>query len=250
MVMFGRLPIALASVVLFALALAAAAIPVDVCAQQNPTVVELFTSQGCSSCPPADTFLGELAERDDLIALSYHIDYWDYIGWKDTFATSETTARQHAYGRTLSQRYVYTPQMVIGGRDHAVGSKRHAVLAAIDGLGLVAGAPDMRLVTSADGTMKIKIAPGQVSQPADIWLVEYDRRHQVAIRRGENRGRTLEYHNVVRGLTRLGHWDGGSTELKADIKASKANGRDGCVVIVQEAGGGPILSAVKLPFAE
>ncbi|MAG96309.1 MAG: DUF1223 domain-containing protein [Alphaproteobacteria bacterium] len=216
--------------------------------QRNPTVVELFTSQGCSSCPPADAFLGELAERDDLIALSFHIDYWDYIGWKDTFATSDTTARQHAYGRTLSQRYVYTPQMVIGGRSHVVGSQRHAVLAAIDSMG--GGGADVHLATSPNGGLRIKIAPGQVSPPADVWLMEYDRRHQVAIRRGENRGRTISYHNVVRGLTKLGRWDGSATELKSDIVASRAGGRDGCVVIVQEANGGPILGAVRLKFGQ
>jgi hypothetical protein len=216
-------------------------------AQQSPTVVELFTSQGCSSCPPADVFLGELAQRDDIIALSYHIDYWDYIGWKDTFATPDTTARQRAYGRTLSQRYVYTPQMVISGRSHVVGSQRQAVLAAIDGLS-VGSASELRLTATPEGGLKINIAPGQVSRPAIVWLVEYDRRHTVAIRRGEDRGRTLDYHNVVRSLKRLGHWEGGATELETDIKASKANGRDGCVVIVQEAEGGPILGAVKLEF--
>ena len=248
MVMFYRPPQTLAAIVSLALALTVGSFRSDVRAQQqSPTVVELFTSQGCSSCPPADVFLGELSQRDDIIALSYHIDYWDYIGWKDTFATPDTTARQRAYGHTLNQRYVYTPQMVIGGRSHVVGSQRHAVLAAIDNLG-VGATSGLRLTATPGGGLKINIAPGQVSRPADVWLVEYDRRHKVAIRRGENRGRTLDYYNVVRHLKRLGHWDGSATELETDLNASRARGRDGCVIIVQEAEGGPILSAGRFKF--
>ena len=211
---------------------------------KTPVVLELFTSQGCSSCPPADRLLGDLADEDGVIALSFHVDYWDYIGWKDTFASKVTTARQHAYARSLGERHVYTPQLVIGGKDHVVGSSRHAIRQAIREAGKRAGSQAHLKLTSSDGLLKLDI-PDMDSQPCEAWLFTFDRRHEVAVQRGENSGHKLAYSNVVREVHLLGRWEGGKQSFTVRQDKLSTEDRDGYVVIVQAKGQGPVLAAVQ-----
>ena len=205
-------------------------------------VVELFTSQGCDSCPPADRLLGELAQRDDVIALSLHVDYWDYLGWKDSFASKETTARQHAYARALGERGVYTPQAVVGGVAHAVGSDRAAVSRLFEKAKKIA---TLALVVEREGAnMAVRLPASTVPKGAVVWFVEFDARHDVAVARGENSGKNLTYHNVVRRMEKLASWDGTAQRLTLPPVSPSPNG--GCAVLIQAGEAGPILGAVKI----
>jgi hypothetical protein len=205
-------------------------------------VVELFTSQGCNSCPPADKLLGELAMRDDVIALSLHVDYWDYLGWKDSFASKATTARQHAYARTLGERGVYTPQAVVGGTAHAIGSDGAAVRRLLDKAKQTAA---LALVVEREGaSMAVRLPPASAIKGAAVWFIEYDARHDVAIARGENGGKTLSYHNVVRRLEKIASWDGTAQRLTLPPASAPRDG--GCAVLIQADEAGPIIGAVKI----
>ena len=208
------------------------------------TVVELFTSQGCSSCPPADAFLGELTKRGDLLALSVHVDYWDYIGWKDPFASASNTQRQRDYARTFHMGYVYTPQMVIQGAYQVTGSDRAKVLAGIEKAAKGKRVP----VTFGRDQGKIHVAlPGaHTTDEAAVWLALFDGQHETAIRRGENGGRTLRYYNVVRKMVRIGTWTGQEMKIPTGITDEMAAGRDGCGVILQSLKTGRILGAAKI----
>ena len=211
----------------------------------RPVVVELFTSQGCSSCPPADALLGELAQRDDVVALSMHVDYWDYIGWKDPFASPQITERQRRYSRELGKRFVYTPQIVVDGRHDVVGSRRGEVTALIE----QAKAAEKPLTLSFRETNggEVVIPAGQApDEGATVWLAVYDESHETDIQRGENRGRKLRYSNVVRELEELAVWRGEELVLPVDLVAAAARGRDGCAVIVQHGRTGPILGAIAM----
>jgi hypothetical protein len=207
-------------------------------AEPAPVVVELFTSQGCSSCPPADRLLGELARRDDVLPLSFHVTYWDRLGWPDTFGLEEGTRRQETYAGWLRSGRVYTPQMVIGGRIDVVGGSRGRVLDAVELLARH-GATGPALTIAGD---RVTVAGGQAADAA-VWLVAFDHRHDVAIERGENRGRTLSYHNVVRELTRLGDWHGREVELDLPLTRLGTDGRDGAAILVQRLSDGAILAA-------
>ncbi len=212
-----------------------------------PVVVELFTSQGCNSCPPADEFLGELAERPGIIALSLHVDYWDYIGWKDPYAIPQATARQRGYVEGLGLRYVYTPQMVIDGRADVAGLRRNEVLRAIETAAVGRKALQVRF-ERADGG-KIVVPAGHAPEGgAAVWLAVYDRNHETSVPRGENAGRKLHNYNVVRELSRIGTWHGERLEIPFDMAAAAAQGRDGCAVIVQQAPAGPVLGAAAIPL--
>ncbi len=235
-----RLGLALAAAVLLAAGLAAgrpesAPRPQIAAASENlggPVVVELYTSQGCSSCPPADAFLGELAMWPGVIALAFHVDYWDYIGWKDPFANPAYTERQKDYQRSFASRYIYTPQMVIDGRSHAVGSRRGEVKAEIAEARSRKKAVEVDF-DSADGG-RVVIAAGPAPEAgADVWLAVYDEEHETEIGRGENSGRTLKDYNVVRELQHLGYWNGEALTIPLALDAAAARGRSGCAVIVQ-----------------
>ncbi len=207
-------------------------------------VVELFTSQGCSSCPPADAFLGELAARPDLVALSLHVDYWDYIGWKDPFASPETTLRQRAYARTVGRRMVYTPQMVIDGEHDAVGSDRSAVLRLID-----AARRDkipVTLTRTAGGGWEVMLPDSAMAlpEPATVWLAFFDKEQVTPVKRGENAGATISNFNVVRQLRALGTWDGRAARFALDSAGSA-----GCAIIVQEGQTGRVLGAAIMTAA-
>ena len=218
-------------------------------ASGRQVVVELYTSQGCNSCPPADRLLGKLAERDDLITLTFNVDYWDYLGWKDTLASPANTERQRHYAAAMRSRTVYTPQMVIGGRQHAVGSDAAAVAAAIAAEQLRStGAPKLWL-RHVDGRVVISLrAAAKAGINATVWLVRFERRRDVPIERGENAGSNLVYHNVVRDMRALGHWRGQALQMDLSRAELAEGGRDGCAIIVQKGPVGPILAAARIDF--
>ena len=219
-------------------------------ARGGPWAVELFTSQGCSSCPPADAELGKLAGRADIVALSYHVDYWDYIGWKDPFASRETTQRQHDYARALRQRYVYTPEMVIEGLGDGPGVTSEEVaemLAEAQRKSAKRATPE--LTRLADGSVLVKLAPFELADgfsngPAEVALAVYDRHHNTPVREGENNGRRLDNFNVVRHFEPLGRWKGEAASWT--MPAQRAQPGQGVAVLVQRAGQGPMLGCNKL----
>ncbi len=214
-------------------------------ASDRPVVVELFTSQGCSSCPPADALLGELAEQPGLLALSFHVDYWDYIGWKDPFASAQYTQRQRDYAASLNLRYVYTPQIVIDGRHDIVGSHRREVTRTIQ---KAAKTPaEVKVTLDAENGGRAMLSAGKAPQGgATVWLVMFDDSHSTEVARGENRGRELRDSNVVRELRELGTWTGEAMVFPLDMAAARAEGRGGCAVIVQQGRGGPVIGAAVL----
>lgn len=227
------LPLVLAGLTLAGLANAEAG--------RGPVVVELFTSQGCSSCPPADDLLAELAGRPDVIALSLHVDYWNYIGWTDPFSSRAATARQQAYRDALGLRVVYTPQIVIDGRSDVAGSQRSAVEAAIEQASARHDRIAVTIVGDASSGHRAVLPATRLAGPATIWLAAFDREHATAVPSGENAGATLRNRNVVRELVSLGEWSGEAAELPLDF-----GGRDGCAVILQQGQAGPVLGAAMM----
>jgi hypothetical protein len=232
----------LASAILVALY---AFLPLNTAKAESLTVVELFTSQGCSSCPPADEILGELAKEPNILPLSFNVDYWNYIGWKDPFSSPEKTQRQRDYARALGLRHVYTPQVVINGQDEEVGSRRHQVLGKIRQAGEKKRVP---VSISGEGdAMTISVATGSLdaAKPADVLLVVFDRKKETDIRRGENAGRKLAYYNVVKSFEKVGQWSGSALSISVSRKQLAANG-EGCAVLLQKAGTGEILGAAMM----
>lgn len=209
----------------------------------GPVVVELFSSQGCSSCPPADKLLGQIAGRDDVIALSLHVDYWDYLGWKDDFADPSHTVRQRAYARAAGKRMIYTPQMVVGGTEHIVGSKPLELTDALRAHGESDYPADVRLTRRGD-RIRITVTSegGLPSGGAVVQLVTFAPKEQVSIRRGENAGRTLVYHNIVRNWVEVGRWNG-SGVYRATVQVPEGLG---IAVLVQAQGPGRIYGAAKI----
>ena len=213
--------------------------------ETTPVVVELFTSQGCSSCPPADAYLRELSKRDDVLALSLPVDYWDYLGWKDTFASPAHTRRQKAYAEALGLRNVYTPQMVVGGMKDAVGSQKRAVETAIQACKESLAAQAVPLAfRKENGMIRVETAAGKPA-PATLWLITYQKEGTIRIKRGENKGRDLTYTNIVRDMTPLSSWNGSALRIELPAKSLAATGYDGCAVILQEEGQGAILGAAR-----
>ncbi len=208
---------------------------------QETVVVELFTSQGCSSCPPADRILGELAQEENVIALGFHVDYWDYLGWKDDFASPEHTKRQRAYARAKGERTIYTPQMIVGGVDHVVGSRGMKVAKLVQKHSERRMPVTVRLERSG-GTVTIRATASGDVPNAVVQLATYSPKETVDIRRGENRGRKLSYHNVVRKMAPIGTWDGqGTFSATANVA-----GNAPVVVLIQARNGGAILGASRL----
>jgi hypothetical protein len=227
---------ALSAAVVLAAFLAVAA---DAAPAEPPVVVELFTSQGCSSCPPANATLSTLADRPDVLALSFGVTYWDDLGWKDTFASPQFTARQRDYARGLHHDDVATPEMVVQGRVDTVGQTPSEVEPLIR-----AAKADLKTEPSIVFRGEhVTIAAAPVRRPADVWLVRYDPRTlQVPVRRGENGGRTLPHRDVVRELTRLGAWNGSAATFSISRSADPALRT---AVLVQAGAGGPVLAAAK-----
>lgn len=215
---------------------AAAAYPAFAAEGTGPTVVELFTSQGCSSCPPANENVRALASRPGVLALSFGVTYWDYLGWKDIFAAEAYTDRQRAYVRPLGNSSPFTPQVVVNGRRDVVGHRRGELDALIASSHFDAAAPTVALAPRA-----VQVGAGRApGGSADVWLVRYDPDTiEVPVRRGENGGHTLPHKNVVHDLRRIGSWTGAPAELP--VPAAPKGMRT--AVLVQTPQGGPILAA-------
>ena len=220
-------------------------------AAENPAVIELFTSQGCSSCPPADALLAKLAQEPGVVALSFPVDYWDYIGWKDTFASPFNTARQKAYAAARGDNHVYTPQAVINGLMHAVGSDKVEISTARQLSYADKGALKVPLDVSDEGGKLVVRVGGTVEGSAKwgaFWLLHVTRSRAVAIGRGENSGHTVNYTNIVRSMKKIGDWSGVATSYdiaKTDLKTADS---DGYVLMLQASAGGKpgaILAATK-----
>ncbi|MFV1877224.1 DUF1223 domain-containing protein [Nioella sp.] len=228
----------IASIALGLLVLTAPAARAD-----SPVVVELFTSQGCSACPPADALLTQLAGRDDVIALALHVDYWDYIGWADTFASGQFTRRQHAYARHAGQRMVYTPQMIVGGVERVVGYEPMDVAELIAQYRVVDYPVEVSLSRVEGGIVLRAVASMALEEPGMVvQIVRYMPSEMVEIRRGENAGRTVEYSNIVTEWMRVGTWSGAEPyELQLVDNSALP-----IAAIVQMTGPGQILGAARL----
>lgn len=245
--MLSRLFPGLIAGVLFASALSGPALAQSV--PQGPkAVVELFTSQGCASCPPADALLTSLAERGDVVALAYHVDYWDYIGWADTFGDKDFSDRQRAYAKSWGSSRIFTPQMVINGEEGVVGSRREAVQDAVASAQL-----PLTVKLSADDTMlKLVVPADSTLENASIWVVRYLDRADVLIEKGENAGKTMVYTQVVVGRQLVGAWEaatGAVVKLPLDQFGPQDNG--GVAILVQQERNGlpgPILGAAAYSF--
>jgi len=199
-------------------------------------VVELFTSQGCSSCPPADKILGELAKDPSVIALSLPIDYWDYLGWKDTLANARFSARQKAYSHVRGDRDVYTPQMIVNGAAHVIGNDRARIDGAIKDSGKAGKAMSVPVTMSLSGKqLTVSVAAGTEGAPAkgEVWLCAISKAVPVSIGRGENRGREVVYHNVVRNVLKVGDFDGSPGSWTVPLDNVMRDGIDAAAVLVQ-----------------
>jgi hypothetical protein len=233
-------------------AVMAASVAPAVAGERVRAVLELYTSQGCSSCPPADRLAAELARDPSLIVVTLPVDYWDYLGWRDTLANPAFTARQRAYSWIRGDRQVYTPQMVINGAAHAVGSENGAISNAIGSTAASPGilAVDVTIVASG-ANLTIDVGKAADGQAGHVWVIPIANSRQVAIKRGENQGRQISYVNVGLGLSRIGNWSGEATriEVPAGMVPAQADG----VVVLLQAGSdkkaGRVIGAARHSFA-
>ncbi len=209
-------------------------------AATSPVLVELFTSQGCNSCPPADKLAARLKTMADVQVVSLNVDYWDYLGWRDTLASPEYTQRQMDYAHVRGDNAVYTPQMVVNGSHHAVGSDQ----AAVEGLiGAARGKPlpvDVALAVD-DMDLTVKMGDGQAVGETTLWLMAIAPHIDVKIERGENTGATISYTNVVRKLVPAGMWDGKAATIKLPRKAIFTADCKSCLAVLQRGKVGPLL---------
>jgi hypothetical protein len=197
-------------------------------------VIELFTSQGCSSCPPADKLVGDFSHDPSLISLSLPIDYWDYLGWKDTLADHRNTARQKAYSKVRGDREVYTPQVVVNGMLHALGSDRNAIEQAIVKSHQNSGILSLPVtLTVGDGRLTVAVAGGgEPHGEAEVWICGVTKAITVAVKRGENQGKTITYHNVARRWIKLDAWNGKEHTWTVPLR-DFGEDVDGAAVMVQ-----------------
>lgn len=218
-------------------------------AAQHPVVVELFTSQGCDTCPPADAVLGQLADRKDVIALSLPVTYWDMLGWRDTMASDANTRRQKAYAEAMGHGGVYTPQMIIDGTADLVGNRAQAVDAAIAARAGAGEAVHVSLQTTP-GELHISIGAAPASGDATIWLFNVLTRATVKVGAGENNGRTLSYRNIVRNVKSIGVWKGQAFSLSLPRNDPAVPQHDAVAVVVQQGGYGKVLGAAMIGHPE
>jgi hypothetical protein len=216
-------------------------------------VLELFTSQGCSSCPPADKLIGELAHDSSVIALSMPVDYWDYLGWKDTLADSRFTARQRSYSKMRGTREVYTPQVIVNGTTHALGSDRTGIERAITDTKKRDGVMTTKVSASIDGgQLKVSLPEGTPASPhCEVWIYALTKAIPITIGRGENRGEKITYHNVVRNWLKVGDWTGKAQNWAVPLENVSRDGVDAAVVYVQDGTRekpGAMLGATYLPL--
>lgn len=211
---------------------AASIVPADA---EPRAVVELFTSQGCSSCPAADQLLGDLAADPSLIPISLPIDYWDYLGWKDTLADPRNTARQKGYSKVRGDREVYTPQVVVNGAVHVLGSDRAAIERAIAESRQHAPVLSVPLTVSiGDGNLIIAAPEGDTRSAGDVWICGLSAAITVAVARGENRGKTITYHNVARRWLKIGTWNGKAEIWRVPLRDLEGDSIDRAAVLMQE----------------
>jgi len=219
-----------------------------------PVVVELFTSQGCNTCPPADAYLGELTRRAGVLPLAFHVDYWNYIGWTDPFSRPWSSERQRGYMKSLRQPYVYTPQIVVDGAAQAIGSERGAVDALIRAAAAKPSAhPSLALRWREDGALVVDVGaadPANIIPPpsdaAVLWLIGFARPQSTDVLRGENQGKTLTNYDAVRTYRRLGAWIGWAEEFVVPANQTATLGDGGAVVLLQAPEIGPILTAAEI----
>lgn len=210
----------------------------------NTVVVELFTSQGCSSCPPADKFLGELKKMPGVIAVTINVDYWDYLGWRDTLADKAHSQRQYDYARSRGDMNVYTPQMIINGGSHYVGSNRSVVEAAIrDAQAQVQARPVSMSLFDQGEEMVVEIGMMEAEQEHTIWVMPVTSAVAVKIGRGENTGMDIVYHNVARKIVPAGMWKGAAKSLRLPKKSMLAPDCKACVALLQVGSVGPVRAA-------
>ncbi len=217
-------------------------------------VIELFTSQGCNSCPPADELFAEFASRDDVVALAYHVDYWDYLGWQDTLGSKQNTERQYDYMRAFRSRSVYTPQAVLNGRSHVNGAKRDAVTGALESMDKAGEGMLVDVAVSRDENGDVMIDAGDasgepngapVARNAHVVIVYFDPPQTIRIAKGENDGREITYWNAVSSVQTAGMWHGKAQRY--ELPASEVSRKGGCAVLLQAVGRdglpGPIFGA-------
>ena len=202
---------------------------------KRPVIVELFTSQGCSSCPPADAYLKTLKQEPDVLALSYHVDYWDYLGWRDTLGGAEFSERQYDYAQSRGDKNVYTPQMIINGGKHFVGSQRSQVSGAIAIARTEVTGDWVDMEMSDNKTdVTITIPDGEPLKEATLWLMAFTHSVSTEIKKGENAGSTIEYHNVVRKMVPAGMWHGEAAKIVLPKGSVVPRGCKGWVALLQD----------------
>ena len=224
-------------------------------ARHPKVVVELFTSQGCSACPPADALLARLIRQPDVLGIGYNIDYWDYLGWRDTLARAEFTRRQRMYAKARGDDAVYTPQLVVNGRWHVVGNDPAQVMKLVDRARREGGCQQVEMTLRRDAralVADIADAPEALlrrhggKMEATLWVVTMKDRVKVAIRRGENRGRKVVYHHVARSIVPAAMWHGARQRLTLPLREIMRGQADACAVLLQLNTHGPIISAASL----
>src|SRR5882757_351785 len=225
------------------LAIAAALASGAAIAEPRPVVVELYTSEGCSSCPPAEAFMGVLAQRPDVLPLSFHVDYWDNQGWHDRFSSPDATRRQRAYASKLHHDSVYTPQAIIDGQTDLVGSRNAAILSELT---KVHEGVDTHIALDRQ-YLDVSVAAQTGGKQSDVLLIGYLREATSHIGRGENSGRTLQEFNVVRSIKRLGTWNGSASSFRIPLDALPRDATH-AAVLLQTQGQGPILGAASVPI--
>lgn len=216
--------------------------------EPGPFLLELFTSQGCSASPPADKLIGEFMRRPDVVTLAFHVDYWDYIGWKDPFSSPMNTQRQHTYAKTLKQRYVYCPEMVFHGLLHDPGrdsAQIERLLKETRDATIQRKIPRANpLLARAGGNVTVTLPGAQLDGGVEIWLISYDPEHRTKVMRGENAGATLTNYNVVRVCERVAAWDG--TPGTWSVPIEKLGAGRGVVGLVQYSNCGPVIGVAKM----
>jgi len=210
-------------------------------APSRPLVVELFTAQGCSSCPPADAYLGQLSERPDVVALAFHVDYWDSSGWRDRFELRQSVERQNVYVRNFHRASAFTPQFVIDGRKDAVDTNTivQALQEPRDAVPV--------MVAVREGQVVVDVGDKPGARPSDVVLVAFLRHAVSNVSRGENAGKNLEEFNIVRSIRTLGEWKGATESYKVSVSSLPADATD-VAVLVQSRGEGPIVGAGAQPL--
>jgi hypothetical protein len=203
-------------------------------------VVELFTSQACSSCPPADEILTDIRTMPGVVALAYHVDYWDYLGWKDTLGAPEFSQRQYDYAKARGDMDVYTPQVIVNGESHYVGSHKADLLAAVERAAKRQLSAPIELSDGAND-IAITVGEGAVDGETMVWLLPVQAKATVKIERGENSGRTIDYYNVVRRIVPAGMWSGGPATFRLPADTVMLPGCTGCVALLQKGKAGPVL---------